>query len=605
MKFNIRFNKNFFKKLFVFIFLFTYFGLNIQTFAQSYPCGQLSNQTIFCNKSYSEQSWKSSAPSEITAVTNTSTENAANGEIKIECEKQTVTLPTGIWVNIGSSFKDMLGGSGNIDIDKICSEAEANGGYVKLQTIAQNSSFEDGLTTALLNGTGYMYQTPPVEPFRIYAKRTINEVLAKVNIVDTANAQDASTFYFPGMGYNLLKPVQQIWNALRDVAYGFLILIVFFISIMILFRRELNGGDTVTLLNSLPSLVMSMILITFSYAISGLFLDIIPIGSNFVQYVLMGNPGSPGYNSVWNSNLIRTNSNLVFYTGDIGAGQSQASTILNGLKEKYGKDIDVLDPDVVAPGRQAVQIDDEYMSIWQIWGTANPSIFTALRQDGSNFNLVPDGGILNNSGIIQNVASSFGQLVGRNDGGAGSDMIHSAAGILIDLVFSFAALVATFRLFMELLRAYLTLILMPAVSPIIFLFAGIPSLTSNMIGMFVRSMLSSALSFVAVYAVFLIVIILSYENFVHNSTFIPPLLGYTEQANFNVGGGIIKSLAAYGVFLMTPIIPKKIQETLQAGGDSAFGEAISQGTQQGLGYAMMLGNAITTQVKKAVSPKDA
>jgi hypothetical protein len=369
---------------------------------------------------------------------------------------------------------------------------------------------------------------------------------------------------------------------------------------MILFRRELDGNQTVTLLNSLPSLIMSMILITFSYGISGLFLDIIPIGSNFVQYVLMGNPTSPGYNSVWNSNLIRTNSNLVFYTGDIGTGDN----ILNGLKERYGDDIDVLDPDIVSPGRQAVQIDDEYMSIWQIWGTANPSIFNALRNDGSNFNLIPDGGILNNSGIIQNVASSFGQLVGRNEGGPGSGTIQSAAGILIDLVFSFAALVATFRLFMELLRAYLTLILMPAVSPIIFLFAGIPSLTSNMIGMFVRSMLSSALSFVAVYAVFLVVIILSYENFVQNSTFIPPLLGYTEQANLNVGGGIIKSLAAYGVFLMTPIIPKKIQETLQAGGESAFGEAVSQGTQQGLGYAMMLGNAISQQVKKMVSPKD-
>lgn len=572
--------------------------------SNSFVCGSGQNGALICDTSYSQQSWKGSNECYATFI-----KNEAG---TISCEEIKKQCATGNLPNIMNSINEIFSGVTRVDADAICNAANTSGGKVDPKIIAENISFEDGLTSTLLDGTGFMYQTPPIEPFRIYAKKNLDEALAKLDFLDTANAQnDEETFYFPGPGYNLLGPIKSIWNAMRNVAYGFMIIIVFFISLMILFRRQLNGQQTVNLVNSIPSLFASALLITFSYGISGVFLDIIPIGSNFIQYVLVGNPASPGYNSIWNSTLIRTNSNLIFYTGETN---TDGTIVPEKLEEWLGIDIntDVIDPDAIAPGKHAIQIDDEYMSIWQIWGTANPSIFNTLNDGTNNFNIIPDAGVLRNSGVIQQVASSFGGLLGTNqqdsDSGtieATAGVVQNAAGILIDLVFSFAALVATFKLFMSLLRAYLTLILLPAVSPLIFLLAGIPSLTSNMIGLFVKTMLGSALSFVGVYAAFLIVIILAYEQFVQNSTFIPPLLGYTEQANINVNGSIIKSLAAYGIFLMTPIIPQKIQDALQSGGDNAFGEAVTQGTQQGLAYTMMLGNAINQQFKKMVSPKDA
>ncbi len=186
-----------------------------------------------------------------------------------------------------NSINEILSGRTNVNIGDICNEIKSGQGKIDPKIISENVSFEDGLTSTLLDGAGFMYQTPPVEPFRIYAKRTVNDAMAKLDLLDTANAQDAETFYFPGPGYNLLSPISSIWGVMRNVSYGFMIIIVFFISLMILFRRQLNGQQTVNLLNSLPSLFLSAILVTFSYGISGVFLDLIPIGSNFVQYVLV------------------------------------------------------------------------------------------------------------------------------------------------------------------------------------------------------------------------------------------------------------------------------------------------------------------------------
>lgn len=603
-------SNNLLKKVIISFVLLFVFSPILEVSAQSngYICGNTASGPIICNQSLSQQSWGGKSPCEVTTIEREGDRYVCNENVLSQCS-------TGTFPNLMSTFKEMISGVTRVNSEGICENINANSGVLDPKTVAENVSFEDGLTTALLNGTGYMYQTPPIEPFRIYAKKNFDEVMSKINILDTANAQEETTVFFPGMGTNLLSPIRSIWNVMRNLAYGFLILIVFFISLMILFRRQLNGDQIVTLMNSLPSLVLSMVLITFSYGISGVFLDLIPIGSNFIQYVLVGNPTSPGYNTIWNSHLIRTNDNLVFYTGGLDGEEVNIDRLLEQIGlDPNDRDWDqVLTPDAITEGKYAVQYNDEYMSIWQIWGTANPSVFNNINSlraargedEPINFNIVPDESILQNSGVIQNVASGFANLLGRNTEGTISNSVQNAAGILIDLVFSFAALIATFRLFMSLLRAYLTLILLPAVSPIIFLLAGIPSLTSSMIGMFVRNMLGASLSFVAVYAVFLVVIILAYENFVQNSTFIPPLLGYTEQSNLNMNGGIIKALAAYGLFLMTPIIPQKIQEALQAGGESAFGQAVSEGTQQGVGTAMMLGNMLNSQFKKIVSPKDA
>lgn len=598
--------RNFDKKLLVLLLLFytsSFLQVTNATQDNSYICGSGNNSTMICGTSYSQQSWKGTNDCLVTTIKN---ENGI-----YSCEETPQQCITGNFPNMINSIKEIFSGVTRVDKDKLCESINSANGEINPKIISENVSFEDGLTSTLLDGAGFMYQTPPVEPFRIYAKRTVDDALAKLDLLDTANAQDAETFYFPGPGYNLLSPISSIWSVMRNISYGFMIIIVFFISLMILFRRQLNGQQTVNLLNSLPSLFLSALLVTFSYGISAVFLDLIPIGSNFVQYVLVGNPASPGYKSIWNSSLVRTNSNLVFYTGRTDNGEINEEDFTNQFGITDNKTFDTLTPDLIGPGKHAIQIDDEYMSIWQIWGTANPSIFNSLRTQTSNFNVIPDEGVLRNSGVIQQVASSFGNLLGKNtegnEGGvaATAGVVQSAAGVLIDLVFSFAALVATFKLFMSLLKAYLMLILLPAVSPIIFLLAGIPSLTSNMIGFFFKSMLGSALSFIAVYAVFLVVIILAYDQFIQNSTFIPPLLGYSEQANINANGTIIKSLAAYGIFLMTPIIPQKIQEALQSGGENAFGQAVTQGTQQGIATTMMLGNAIGQQFKKMVSPKDA
>src|SRR5690606_18904813 len=106
--------------------------------------------------------------------------------------------------------------------------------------------------------------------------------------------------YFPsGTGFQLLQPIQAFWGWSVNIVYGILILIIIGIAFAIIFRNNLGGSQVVTIQSAIPSIALAMILVPLSYAISGLFIDAITIGTNAVHAFLLG-PGAPG-NAVYES----------------------------------------------------------------------------------------------------------------------------------------------------------------------------------------------------------------------------------------------------------------------------------------------------------------
>ena len=87
----------------------------------------------------------------------------------------------------------------------------------------------------------------------------------KAGIVQPAYAQ--------GIGFSGLSPIINIWRGFRNVAYGFLILVMVIIGFMILFRWKIDPRTVITIQSALPRIVLTLILITFSYAIVGLLID--------------------------------------------------------------------------------------------------------------------------------------------------------------------------------------------------------------------------------------------------------------------------------------------------------------------------------------------
>ena len=76
-------------------------------------------------------------------------------------------------------------------------------------------------------------------------------------------------------GYQGLSGVMAIWQVFRNIAYAFFVIIFVIVGFMIMFRTKLNPQTVINLQLALPKLIITLILITFSYAIAGLILDII------------------------------------------------------------------------------------------------------------------------------------------------------------------------------------------------------------------------------------------------------------------------------------------------------------------------------------------
>lgn len=87
-------------------------------------------------------------------------------------------------------------------------------------------------------------------------------------------------------GYAYLKDtlhLDTIWNFSRNLAYLGYIVITIAIGFMIMFRKKLGGQLVVSLGNAIPNLVIGLILVTFSFAIVGIMLDLGKIGINVAQ----------------------------------------------------------------------------------------------------------------------------------------------------------------------------------------------------------------------------------------------------------------------------------------------------------------------------------
>jgi len=85
-------------------------------------------------------------------------------------------------------------------------------------------------------------------------------------------------------GYDELMDsgITNIWAKFRDLAYLFFVVVMIVIGFMIMFRSKLGGQTLVSLGNTIPNVIVGLILVTFSFAIAGLVIDIGGLITNFL-----------------------------------------------------------------------------------------------------------------------------------------------------------------------------------------------------------------------------------------------------------------------------------------------------------------------------------
>ncbi|HUV71744.1 MAG TPA: hypothetical protein VMW25_01930 [Clostridia bacterium] len=81
--------------------------------------------------------------------------------------------------------------------------------------------------------------------------------------------------YAQGIGFSGFRNILPLWKAFRNVAYIFFVAIFLFTGLAIMFRVKIDPKTAVTIQNAIPKLIIALILVTFSYAIAGLLIDLI------------------------------------------------------------------------------------------------------------------------------------------------------------------------------------------------------------------------------------------------------------------------------------------------------------------------------------------
>lgn len=149
--------------------------------------------------------------------------------------------------------------------------------------------------------------------------------------------QVAPRAYAQGTGYSAMSSFLPFWKIFRNIAYSLYIIMFVVVGIMIMLRTKINAQTVITIQSALPNLLITLLLITFSYAIVGLMIDIMYFLIYFVVYVL----SSPGINIIETptkaiSRLLSNSAfNVVFAGRDsiIQAVSLAINSVLKGINE--------------------------------------------------------------------------------------------------------------------------------------------------------------------------------------------------------------------------------------------------------------------------------
>lgn len=384
----------------------------------------------------------------------------------------------------------------------------------------------DSLKVGVIGTTGNMIAGMYYNPLASGVVYTA-DVLQRFNPVQPVYAQ-------VGTGFSSLSPLLSVWKAFRNFAYVFFAIVFVFIGLAIMFRMKMDPRTVLTIQSAIPRIVVALLLVTFSYAIVGFLIDL--------MYVLM-------------ALLI-----LIFQpiVGDSGVTALQARFLTGGFWTALSSIAGV----VGAGGGGVVA------GIGAVAGLVGGGLLAALS------------GLAITAPLVASVPAIVfaGGVPALLIGGAGI----GAAVFLLILLLIFIYLM--FRLFVELLKAYIAIILSLIFGPLIIALGAIPGMPG--FGMWFKNLIANILVFPAVAFVLILGQVLTSQGFA-NGLWSPPLLaGGALESKF------IPVLIGFGLLLIVYQIPQMIKNLFGLKGlGFAFGETL--GPAAGAGRIGYLGAAET------------
>ncbi len=311
----------------------------------------------------------------------------------------------------------------------------------------------------------------------------IADLGSSIGLVKPAYAQGTT-------GYQGLSGVLETWKIFRNISYGLFVIVFVTVGFMIMFRSKLNPQTVVSLQLALPKLIITLLLITFSYAIAGFVIDLIYL-------------------------LIYLAANLLDAT---------VATYLSSSSFP------------------------ELLKIFRPWDTAD-IISTSLT------NLFPDGSVLDTTTEILSIE------------------LFSVS--IFKLIIGGAILFSILKLLIQLVLAYVNIIIQVIFAPIILLFNALPA--GNTFASWIRNLIANAAAFPAV-AIMIMVgnLLVEAGSGSDPGTLQLPFIGFLAG-----GQSFVQTVVGFGLILLLPKIVTIIQEALKAKSALPVGAAVAEGAAAG------------------------
>lgn len=107
------------------------------------------------------------------------------------------------------------------------------------------------------------------------------------------NSGFAPKAYADGLGFNSLSAFAGIWTLFKNMTYFVMAIAIVIVGFLIMFRYEIDSQTVISIENSLPRFVLTLLFITFSFAIAGFLVDMMYI-MLIVIFGLFGTLQIPG-----------------------------------------------------------------------------------------------------------------------------------------------------------------------------------------------------------------------------------------------------------------------------------------------------------------------
>lgn len=122
---------------------------------------------------------------------------------------------------------------------------------------------------------------PPASGIQ-YIAHTINNFMGK------------PTYAANGFGFGQLNAVLSIWKTIRNAVYTLVSLVFIIFGIMIMLRIKISPQATISIQVIIPKIIITLIFVTFSYAIAGLIIDLSYVVEGVILSTVMSNPEKVG-----------------------------------------------------------------------------------------------------------------------------------------------------------------------------------------------------------------------------------------------------------------------------------------------------------------------